>query len=106
MIANWLDCTADQIFFTSGSTESANWIIQTFAPRDDKDKTYSFCRTKMEHPAVYNTLNFMARCGYDVSEIGNDHTGMVDDNDIWSWCEHENLVNDDKWLACIMDSNN
>lgn len=106
IIANWLDCKESQVYFTSGSTESANWVIQTFAPRYDETKNYCFCRSKMEHPAVRNSLNFMERCGYEVSEIENDHDGMISYNDLAKWNETNNIIGYDKWLACIMDSNN
>jgi len=60
----------------------------------------------MEHPAVRNSLNFMERCGYEVSEIENDHDGMISYNDLAKWNETNNIIGYDKWLACIMDSNN
>jgi cysteine desulfurase len=67
-MANWLDCSKNQIFFTSGSTESANWVIQTFAPRylPDKLDKYIYSTSKLEHPAVKNSLGFMQKCGYPV----------------------------------------
>lgn len=106
MVANWLDCRENQVYFTSGSTEAANWVIQTFAPRYEENLNYCFCRSKLEHPAVRNSLNFMDKCGYEVDEIGNDRTGMIDYNELAKWGDTNNIIGYDKWLACVMDSNN
>ena len=106
MVANWLDCKENQVYFTSGSTEAANWVIQTFAPRYEENLNYCFCRSKLEHPAVRNSLNFMDKCGYEVNEIGNDRTGIIDYDELAKWGETNNIIGYDKWLACVMDSNN
>lgn len=97
-MANWLDCSANQIFFTSGSTQSANWIIQTFAPRWEHGN-YIFASSMIEHPAVRNSIGFMERCGYTVKRIDNDNTGTV-------LFPYVHAVDGAKTLVCVMDSNN
>lgn len=108
MIANWLDCQARQIFFTSGATEAANWVVQTFAPRynyHSHDK-YIYIRSNMEHPAVRNSLGFMERCCYEVFQLENGRDGVIDLQALGRWCDANQQLEYKKWLACIMDSNN
>ena len=49
-IAGLLGCRSDNIIFTSGSTEAANWVLQKFVKEGDHIIT-----STLEHPCVYNT---------------------------------------------------
>lgn len=69
-IANIVGCKPEQILFTSGSTEAANWIIRSSVGRGDHIIT-----SLIEHPCVYNTA---LNCGADIHYVQTDPDGKVD----------------------------
>lgn len=72
-IADVLHVEPHSIYFTSGSTEAANWVIQTFAKRDRYIIT-----SRLEHPCVYNTAIRMEANGAHVRFVENDNCGRID----------------------------
>jgi len=72
-VADTLHVSPTTIFFTSGSTEAANWVIQTFARYDRYIIT-----SRLEHPCVYNTAVEMPAHGAHVRFVENDNCGRID----------------------------
>lgn len=54
IIAKWLDCDPDNIFFTSGATEAANWVIKGF---DNNSRFRSVILDPMSHPCMYSSCH-------------------------------------------------
>ena len=62
-LANLLNSTPDEIYFTSGGTESDNWAIKGVC---DARKKYGnhIITTAIEHHAVLETCKYMEKHGY------------------------------------------
>ena len=66
-VASQLGCSPDQIFFTSGSTEAANWVINSTVHAGDHIIT-----DLLEHPCVYESAFHAQSRGVNVHFIKND----------------------------------
>lgn len=103
-VAKLIGASAEEIVFTSGSSESTNFIIKGYM---DYRKYYGdgknhIITSQVEHKATLNVCKFLngelysnddptislfggkktVNRGYEVSYIGCDSFGMVDDNDV------------------------
>lgn len=79
-VAALLGCDPDEVVFTSGATESNNMIIKGIADyygRED-GANKRLLTTKVEHPSVIETFNFLNERGYDVSFMDVDQYARVD----------------------------
>lgn len=79
-VARALGCSLEEIFFTSGGTESDDTVILGCAgpsgrPRNNRKRIIS---TQVEHPAVLEPLNELERRGFEVIRLGVDGNCMVD----------------------------
>ncbi|MBO5259137.1 MAG: cysteine desulfurase [Agathobacter sp.] len=76
-IAGIIDAYPEEIYFTSGGSESDNWAIKGFAG----EKKYiggHIITSKIEHHAVLNSCAYMEGLGYDVTYLDVDDQGIVD----------------------------
>ncbi len=76
-IAGILKVTEQEIYFTSGGTESNNWALlgAAYAARRAGKKILT---SQMEHPAVREPLHFLKNFGFEIQEIPVDHEGRLD----------------------------
>lgn len=79
IIADYLKVEPNEIFFTSGATESNNLAIQGFVkgPSYNKNK---LCCLITEHKCTIETFRELARKGYPVEFINVDKNGLLDLN--------------------------
>lgn len=87
-IADVLYKEPHNIFFTSGSTEAANWVIQTVGGQPNSH----IITSSLEHPCVYNTALAMIDRGASVHLVSNDNCGRIDLvnlADILDWCSKD-----------------
>lgn len=96
-IADTLKVRRDEIFFTSGGTESDNLAIRGAALASRKKRILT---TPVEHPAVLNTLNNLESLGYRVEYIPVNNDGCV------VLSEFEDMLTDDVALVTAMLVNN
>lgn len=78
-VAALLGCDPDEVVFTSGATESNNMIIKGIADyygRED-GANKRLMTTKVEHPSVIETFNFLVERGYEVSFLDVDQFARV-----------------------------
>lgn len=68
-IAEFMNCHADCVFFTSGGTESNNWALYNALPKRDSHAIVS----SIEHPSV---ISFLESNGFDYSLIPVDSRGV------------------------------
>ncbi len=77
--ANFLNCSKDNIVFTSGGTESNNlFILGTIkkAKENGIEKPH-IISSKIEHPSVIETLNQCVKMGAEVTFLDVDKEGLV-----------------------------
>lgn len=98
-IANALSCRADEIYFTSGGTESDNWAIKGIALAN-KDKGNKIIVSSIEHPAVINSCKWLEGLGYEIVYLPVDINGFV------SATALENAIDSNTILVSIMTANN
>ena len=76
-VADLLKCDKQEIIFTSGGTESNN-IALLGAARAHHRRGKRIVASAVEHPSVKNTLQELARNGFDVVLIPVDRQGIAD----------------------------
>ena len=96
-IANILGCTAKEIFFTSCGSESDNWAIKGAVAFSKKKHIIT---TKIEHPAVLQTVAKLEKQGYRVTRLDVDEYGVVRLDQL------EAALDEDTALVAIMAANN
>ena len=99
-IAKVLGCSAGEIYFTSGGTESDNWAIRGAAMRMRAKGRDHIVTSKIEHHAVLHTCEALEREGFRVSYVGVDKDGVVDLDELRS------VVTDKTAVVAIMYANN
>jgi cysteine desulfurase len=97
-VAELLNASPEEIFFTSGGTEANNWAVKGTA-YNREDKGHIIC-SPVEHGSVLSTCNYLQSRGYDVTFIDVDSYGMVDP-DVIKQAIKKNTI-----LITVMHSNN
>ena len=98
-IAEILNCKPDEIYFTSGGSESDNTAIRGIA-YSYKNKGNHIITSKIEHPAVLETCKQLEKEGFEVSYIS------VGENGIINLEELKNAIKPTTTLITIMFANN
>lgn len=98
IIANCINALPEEIFFTSGGTESDNWAIKGSA-FSDADKCVTIT-SAIEHHALLHACEAIERLGYPVAYIYPDSVGVV------SPIALERVITGKTRLVSIMFSNN
>ena len=99
-VAGLLDVPAEDVFFTSGATESNNIVIQGLKEYAEKTGKKHIVTTSIEHKAVLETAKHMQKMGFKVDFVSPDHSGRISSDEVLS------LVNDDTVLVSVMHVNN
>lgn len=99
-VAKLLSVTKDEVFFTSGATESNNIAIQGLTEYAEKTRKRHIISSSIEHKAVLNTIKHMQTLGYDVDFVDPEQDGRVSAKKILD------LVREDTLLVCLMHVNN
>ena len=98
-VSKALNCSASEIYFTSGGTESDNLAIMGIANAYKKNGNHIITST-IEHPAVLNTLERLKKQGFDITYIDVDKNGIIDVDKL------ENAITGKTILITIMFANN
>ncbi len=99
IFAAGLNCDRDEIYFTSGGTESDNWAIFGTAEAL-RDKGRHIITQKTEHHAVLNSCEALRRKGFEITLLDVDENGIVDPAAL------EKAIRRDTVLVSIMAANN
>ena len=97
IIAHILKSSPEEIYFTSGGTESDNWAIKMAGRTKERKRIIS---SKIEHPAVLKSLEYMENKGYDVKYADILPNGMVDIRDIYRLSNANTSL-----ITCMMANN-
>lgn len=98
-VARALNAEPEEIFFTSGGTESDNWALKGIAFAN-KDRGNHIVTTRIEHHAILHSADFLARNGFDVTYLDVDELGRVNPADV------ERAITDGTILVSVMFANN
>lgn len=98
-IAKQLNCSAQEIIFTSGGTEADNWILRSAV---EDLKVTRIITSKIEHHAVlYAVLALQSDYGIQVDYVDVNHDGSIDLTHLSSL-----LSEDKKTIVSLMHVNN
>ena len=97
-IASCIGALPEEIFFTSGGTESDNWAIKGIAFRDYEHR--ATITTAFEHHAVLHACEAIERLGYPVVYMRPDKSGQVSPDTL------ESYITDKTLLVSVMYANN
>ena len=99
IIALTLGIASEDLIFTSGGTESDNFAIKGIALAN-RDKGNHIITSKVEHPAVLNTCQFLEKMGFEVTYVDVDKYGLVSPEDV------KKAIKKNTILVTIMQANN
>ncbi len=98
-VAKALGADPDEIYFTSGGSESDNWAIKGIASANVK-KGNHIITSKIEHHAVLHACEFLEKQGFSVTYLPVDQYGLVNPADL------EKAITDSTILITVMYANN
>lgn len=99
ILADILGTKPEQIYFTSGGTESDNWALKAIA-KQYRDKGNHIITSKIEHHAIHHTCDYLETEGFEISYID------VDENGIIKMEELKKAIKDTTILISVMFANN
>ena len=95
IISEALNTKPENIFFTSGGTESDNWVLEEASKKGNHIIT-----TKIEHHAILNKCEKLKEKGMKITYLENDREGIINPNDI------KRFIRKDTSLISVMFANN
>ena len=98
-VAEVLNCKPNEVYFTSGGSESDNWAIKGTAFAQRK-KGNHIITSAIEHHAVLHTCQWLEKQGFTVTYVPVDEFGQVNPADV------EKAITDQTILISIMAANN
>ena len=98
-IASVINAKPEEVYFTSGGSESDNWAI-IGAVEGNCHKGKHIITTKIEHHAVQNTCKYLEKHGFEVTYLDVDKYGRVSPKDVAL------AIRPDTILISVMTANN
>lgn len=98
-IARRLFCRDDEVYFTSGGTESNNLAVQG-AAHAMRRRGRRIVTTSVEHPSIEETVKHLESEGFEVIRLGVDRKGRISERELFY------AVTPDTVLVSIMAVNN
>jgi cysteine desulfurase len=98
-VARALGALNNEMFFTSGGTESDNWAIRGACDLNGK-KGRHIISTMIEHSAVLRTLEALKGQGYEITLLKPDRAGQIAPEQL------REAIREDTVLVSIMAANN
>ena len=99
IIAGKINCRPDEVYFTSGGTESNNWALKGsfFA---NKSKGCHIITSAIEHPSIIEVTDWLSEHKAEVTVLPVDKFGFIDPADI------DKAIRKDTVLVSVMHANN
>lgn len=98
IIANCIGALPEEIFFTSGGTESDNWVIKSSALYDSEKR--ATVTSAFEHHAILHSCAAIERLGYPVTYMWPSNDGYITPKIL------EKYITDNTRLVSVMFANN
>lgn len=99
-VASLLDVKSDEVFFTSGATESNNIAIQGLKEYANQSGKKHIITTSIEHKAVLETAKAMEKNGFDVDFVNPNSDGRISADSVID------KLREDTLLVSVMHVNN
>lgn len=96
-IASCIGAQPEEIYFTSGGTESDNWAIKGMLRHDDRRATIT---SQIEHHAILHACESIERLGYPIVYLPVDNEGIISPDMLSSF------ITDETTLVSVMLVNN
>lgn len=98
-VAAALNCNPEEVYFTSGGSESDNWALKGVAFANRK-KGNHIITSAIEHHAILHTCEWLEEQGFEITYVPVDADGLVNPADV------EAAITDKTILISIMAANN
>lgn len=98
-IAKAIGANRDEIYFTTGGTESDNWALVGVA-EGYQNKGKHIITTTIEHHAILHTCEYLEKKGFEITYVGVDEDGVVNVDEL------EQAIRPDTILISVMAANN
>ena len=98
IIANCINAMPEEIYFTSGGSESDNWAIKGSAFSDPKKQI--MITSAFEHHAILNSCTAIEKLGYPVRYIQPTNAGLVTPENL------KKIITNQTRLVSVMFANN
>lgn len=99
VVADYINASPDEIFFTGSATESNNWVLKGVAFAN-RNKGKHIIISPIEHDCVLESARWLARNGFEIDYVKVDQYGLVDLGDL------NKLIRKDTILVSIIHGNN
>lgn len=99
-VAEILGANPNEIFFTSGGTESDNWAIRGVAFAQLRKGKNHIITSKIEHHAVLHTVKELEKEGFEATYLDVDKNGFVNPEDVKA------AITEKTALVTVMYANN
>jgi len=102
-VASLIGSKPDQVVFTSGGTESDNWVLKGAVERASRERLHKpghLITAEFEHHAILHSALALQRQGYEVTFIKVGRSGIVDPDDV------RRAMRPNTVLVSIMHANN
>lgn len=100
VIAKCINAKPNEIYFTSGGSESDNWAIKGVMLSSINTSKNEFITSEIEHHAVLNSAKFISKMGYNVNLIKPSSEGIIYPDEL------KKLISDKTKLVSVMLANN
>ncbi len=100
IMAEHLNCLPNEIYFTSGGSESDNQALISAAAAGDAKGCRHIISVETEHHAVLNTLKKLEKQGFEVALLHPDEEGFISPQQV------EAAIREDTALVSMMYANN
>jgi len=98
-VTKLINCAPEELFFTSGGTESDNTAIKGVAFKL-QSKARHIITSKIEHHAVLEPCKFLEEMGFKVTYLDVDEYGLIDPEQL------KKSITDETILVSVMYANN
>ena len=99
-VAECINADPNDVYFSSGGSESDNWAIKGTAYLMAKKGKKHIISSKFEHHAVLHTLNALEKDGFEITLLDVYENGLVKVEDV------KDAIREDTALVTIMYANN
>ena len=99
-IAQCLRVKPDEVYFTSGATESNNWVIKSLSLNNDNSHRKEIVISAIEHSSILSQVSDLEKMGMTVKIVQPEKSGKMSIRAL------KQAVTKNTLLVCVMGANN